>query len=129
MAGEAGDGGVAEGIQVNGGLLRRVAACQCVDDSNSGGKRPSSAAFKDPELSVDAEEILIEDGKDFNFSVEGFPTHALVRFPAAEARTLGLPVLHSPIDGNRAHTEVHGKKTQSIANKLAAAAEWVVKRW
>jgi hypothetical protein len=106
-------------------LLRRIRPDQIVDDENSGARRPSSAAFKDPELSVDAEPILRANGLDWKFSVQGHEGYSLVQFKAGRARAKALPVIHKPINGNPAHTEVHGRKTQGIANHLVAGATWV----
>jgi hypothetical protein len=106
-------------------LLRRIRPDQIVDDENSGARRPSSAAFKDPELSVDEEPILKANGENWYFSLKGHEGYSLAQFKAGHARAKALPVIHKPIDGNPAHTEVHGKKTQGIANHLVAGATWV----
>ena len=117
-----GDDGVIDG---DAGLLRRIHPKQLVPDQNSGGRRPSSAAFKDPELSVDAEPILEEDGLNWNFSLNGYEGYSLVRFLADAARQRYLPVVHDPVFDNRAHTLVCGKKTNSIAKGLSNESEWV----
>jgi hypothetical protein len=112
-------------------LLRRIRPEQVVDDENTGTKRPSSAAFKDPKMSVDAEPILTGDGRDWHACLQGFQGFSLVNVDAIHARTRGLAVVHKPIKDdqtlpdNPAHTEVIGKKTQSIARYLAANATWV----
>ena len=105
-------------------LLRRVRPDQVVDDENLGMRRPSSAAFKDPELSVDSENILKRNGLDWKFSLNGYDGYSLARFRAGAARQVGLPVIHTPLADNPAHVEVHGKKTQRIANSLVAACWW-----
>jgi hypothetical protein len=46
------------------GLLRRIHPSQVVQDHNTGRARPSSAAFKDPHMSVDIEPILVSLGLD-----------------------------------------------------------------
>jgi hypothetical protein len=107
------------------GLLRRIHPDQVVPDQNRGGRRPSSAAFKPPELSVDAEPVLAEDGLDWTFSLDGYEGWSLVRFLAGSARQQGLPVVHDPCPDNRAHTLVRGKKTQGIANFLVRESDWV----
>jgi hypothetical protein len=112
-------------------LLRRVRPEQIVEDQNSGARRASSAAFKDPELSADAEPILQANGLDWRFSLQGYDGYSVVQFKAGHARAKMLPVIHKPIPpsdgipGNPAHTEVHGKKTQGIANHLVAGSTWV----
>jgi hypothetical protein len=56
------------------GLLRRIHPEQVVMDGNVGHYRPSSAAFKDQELSVDAEPALHSQGLDWKFSIQKHPT-------------------------------------------------------
>src|SRR5262249_48687572 len=112
-------------------LLRRIRPDQIVDDENTGSTRPSSAAFKDPELSADAEPILRAHGLDWRFSLDGYQGYSLVKFLAGHARAKMLPVIHKPIQAqqgkaaNLAHTEIHWKKTQGIANHLVSGATWV----
>ena len=112
-------------------LLRRVRADQIVDDENAGTRRPSSAAFKDPEMSVDAEPILVNEGRGWRSCLEGYKGFSLVNIDAVHARAKGLAVIHKPIKDdpvlpdNSAHTEVVGKKTQSVAKYLAVNATWV----
>lgn len=112
-------------------LLRRIRADQIVDDENAGTRRPSSAAFKDREMSVDAEPILAIDGRGWRSCLEGYECFSLVNIEAVHARAKGLAVIHKPIKDdpvlldNSAHTEVIGKKTQSTAKHLAANAKWV----
>lgn len=105
-------------------LLRRVRPDQVVEDQNLGILRPSSAAFKDPQLSADCEQILLRDGLDWQFPLKAYPGYSLARFKAGVARNLGLSVIHKPLKDNAAHVEVHGKKTQGIANSLIAGAWW-----
>jgi hypothetical protein len=105
-------------------LLRRVRPDQVIDDQNLGIRRPSSAVFKDPQLSADSEQILAQKGLDWTFSLLGYDGYSLARIKAGAARQHGLAVIHKPLDNNTAHVEVHGKKTQGIANSLVAACWW-----
>jgi hypothetical protein len=75
-------------------------------------------------MSVDAESILTQHGLDWNFSLLSYPEYSLARFKASAARTSGLAVILKPLPDNPAHTEVHGKKTQGVANQLVAASTW-----
>jgi hypothetical protein len=104
-------------------LLRRVHPSQIVPDE-AGQQRVSTAAFTDPELSVDAEPILSADGLDWRFSLRDHPGHSLVRFPTSIARQAGQAVENKPVPGNRAHTEVIGKKTGLVKTCLRKACEW-----
>jgi hypothetical protein len=109
-------------------LLRRVHPKQLVCDKNLGRCRPASGAFKDKEMSVDAETILHANGLDWRFSLRHSPGFSLVRFPAREARAKGLRVVHRPRPpeqpDNPAHTEVIGT-TDAIARHFALVCEWV----
>ena len=106
-------------------LYRRVRPDQIVDDQNLGRRRPSSAVFKDPNLSVDAEPVLRANGLDWHFSLSRYPGFSLASFTAGLARTLNLTVDLRPEADNPAHTEVTGKKTQGIANAMRDASKWV----
>lgn len=112
-------------IDSNWSLLRRVHPSQIVRDDNAGVTRVSSGAFRDAEMSVDAEEIWQANGQDWHSSLTGYPGYSLVRFAAALPRTMGLAVIHLPLATNPAHAEVHGKKTGSIRNRFVAESTWV----
>lgn len=112
-------------IPQDAGLLRRIHPIQVVSDENSGEYRPSSAAFRDIELSVDAEPILLTAGLDWHFTLKEYPSHSLVRFRSAVAREKDLAVVPSPQPGNPAHTLVVGKKTQSKVDHIRRHCEWV----
>ena len=105
-------------------LLRRIRPDQIVDDKNTGIRRPSSAAFKDPAMSVDAETILHQHGLEWTFSIRNHPGYSLARFKAGAARAKALAVVHKPEKDNAAHTEVIGKKTQGVANYLVSLSSW-----
>jgi len=60
-------------IADDAGLLRRIHPDQVIDDKNLGRVRPSSGAFRDRELSVDAEPILYKQGLDWRFSLRNRP--------------------------------------------------------
>ena len=114
------DGSIADDAD----LLRRIHPIQIVDDKNLGERRPSSAAFKDPAMSVDAEPILHQHALNWTFSLRGHSGYSLARFRAGVAREKGLAVIHKPVSDNPAHTEVIGKKTGSIAKYLATVSTW-----
>lgn len=105
-------------------LYRRVHPAQVVTDGNTGKLRLSSAAFKDPEMSVDAESLLRKAGLDWRFSLKD-PEYSLVRFQAGVARKNSQSVVPDPLPDNPAHVLVRGKKSPGIANRLRDASEWV----
>lgn len=115
------DGSIAQ----DAGLLRRIHPTQVVQDENIGGPRPSSAAFRDLELSVDAEPALEAAGLDWHFSLKDHPSYSLVRFRASVPRERGLSVVPDPQPENSAHSLVIGKKPQSTVNYIRDRAEWV----
>jgi hypothetical protein len=106
-------------------LLRRISPEQIVPDQNAGGVRISSAAFTDPAMSVDVEELLVAGGRDWRFSLLGYASYSLVKFAAVVARQHNQAVVHAPLSSNDAHAEVIGTKTRSIARALSKAASWV----
>jgi hypothetical protein len=120
MCADVDDGSIAD----DAGLLRRIRPDQIVDDANLGSRRPSSAAFKDHDLSVDAEPILASNGLDWKFSIKDHPGYSLARFEAKSARAKTLSVVPKPLVDNPAHTEVIGKKSQAIAKHLVAQSMW-----
>ena len=121
----AGDGQGDQQLADDAALLRRIRPDQIIDDQNEGKRRPSSAAFKDTEMSVDAEPILKSLGLSWNFSISKHAGYSLVSFTAGLARAQQQAVVVKPEDDNPAHTEVVGKKTRGIANALRDASQWV----
>jgi hypothetical protein len=121
MPGDEDDGSVPQ----DAGLLRRIHPDHVVADENTGQSRPSSAAFRDSEMSVDAEPVLTANGRDWHFTLQGYPQYSLVRFRASIAREKGLAVVPKPLPTNSAHTIVRGNKTRSISHHLRDNAEWV----
>lgn len=106
-------------------LLRRIHPEQIVPDKRTGELRVSSAAFRDPEMSVDVEELLKKANLDWRFSLKDHAGYSLMKFAAAVPRSHDLAVVHSPLPDNDAHAEVRGQKSASIARALGKAAEWV----
>jgi hypothetical protein len=111
-------------IPRDAGLLRRIHPEQIIG-RNTGLPRPSSAAFKDPNLSVDVEPLLHAAGLDWRFSLRDHPGFSLIRFSRQSALDQGLDVVPKPLTDNPAHAVVVGKKTQGKANALRDASEWV----
>src|SRR5690349_13233515 len=115
------DGSIAD----DAALLRRIRPDQIVDDANTGTRRPSSAAFKQERMSVDAEPILTGNGLDWKFTLKDYPGFSLVKFEAKHARARALAVVPNPLPDNAAHVEVVGKKNQGTANYLRDSSTWV----
>jgi hypothetical protein len=109
------------------GLLRRVTPNQIVHDGNIGRRRLSSGAFRDRQMSVDAECLLAQAGLDRTFSLQSYPQLFLVRIRAGDARQLQQAVEHRPLEHNVFHAEVVGPKSGAICNVSRRIAEWVRK--
>ena len=83
--------------------------------------RATSAAFKDPQMSVD---ILSMTTLDESYQrAKKLGKNAVVSLSYQEVKDLELEVKHDPIDGNDVHALILGKKTNSIARKLANACK------
>ena len=96
-------------------LYRRIHPLQVRDG------RPTSAAFTDPELSVDLAKLTTPQP-----SLSDYASHGLASIIAGHARSLRQEVFHNPVESNPAHALVKGKKTPSIAKSLARSAKWEV---
>jgi hypothetical protein len=97
-------------------LYRRVHPTHVKDDGSV-----STAAFKDPNLSVDlaaltTAEISLRRAKSGQYGL----AKLVVR--KVRAVTIPLEVIHWPEIQNYSHSLVKGKKTQSAANQLAKIA-------
>jgi hypothetical protein len=116
---------VAEIISDDDALLRRIHPLQIVEDKNLGRRRPSSAAFTDPELSTDSEALLEKHGLDSSFCIQNHAGYSLARVEVQFARASGMEVTNTPKERNPAHTDVIGKKTEATQRKFAKHATWV----
>ena len=81
----------------------------------------SSAAFKDPDLSVDRACLRSAPETQMNSEI-----HGVAQICAGFPRGLGLQVNHDPQPENLAHALILGKKTDTIARTLAREAKWVL---
>ena len=115
----------AEIISDDDTLLRRVHPSQVVDDKNLGRMRPSSGAFTDPELSTDSDALLTKHGLDSSFCLRGYAGYSLARIEVNFARANGMTVTNTPKEGNPAHTDVIGRKTEALQRNFAKHAVWV----
>ena len=96
-------------------LYRRIHPSQVKD-----GKL-TSAAFKDPQLSVDLARLTTPQR-----SLSGHPSYGLASITALLARSLGQEVVHNPLEVNPAHALVIGNKNLGTARSLARSATWVL---
>ncbi len=108
-----------EQIPDNAHLFRKIHAKQY--DEQTG--KVSSAAFKDPQMSVNWEKYkTARASADANSA-------AVVALAAKDCRALNQVVDHTPVEAgepsgpNQAHAEVRGKKTGAISQKLRDSAQ------
>lgn len=105
-------------------LWRRIHPDHLTLDENPGRsrRRPSSAAFRDAELSV----ILVEPGRDPQSAIENYSGYLAV-VTAGEARQLGLTIQRDPTPDEKAHCLILGRKKGTTDSALARAARWVIR--
>ena len=73
-------------------LFRRVHEKQLAL-ADDGSLRPSSAVFKDPELSVNIESLMVEQGRPPEDTLKGFPGCFLTSITAGQVREHGQVVV------------------------------------
>ncbi|WP_392532581.1 hypothetical protein [Nostoc sp. C117] len=83
--------------------------------------RPTSAAFRDFEMSVDILSLTTIE-ESYN-RAKKIGKNAVVSIKAQLIIEKGLEICHEPVEGNDAHAVVLGKKTNSIAKFLANNCE------
>ena len=104
-------------IQPDDRLLRWLHPSQF----NWSENRATSAAFTATEMSVDILSMTTIDESYRRAKKQG--KNAVVSLSYQQVKDLELSVKRDPIDGNDAHALVLGKKTKSIAKKLANVCE------
>lgn len=103
-------------------LWRRIHPDRVVLDENLGRQRPSSAEFRDKELSV----ILADPGREPASVLVNYPDRFLASIKAGEARKHSLRIVRAPTSEEPAHCHILGEKPRRIGAALAEAAVWVV---
>jgi hypothetical protein len=81
-------------------LFRRVLAKQIYTEPD-GLQRPTSAVFKNPELSVNIESLMIAQGRPREDCLANFHAEFLTSITAGEVRAFRLPIAHAMV---RNHT-------------------------
>jgi hypothetical protein len=107
-------------------LLRRIPPTWWIYDEALQRKRPTTAAFDDPEMSVALASELQSLGQPLTAPLRGHDGFALVSIDAGLARTCGQAVCKDPLPDDPAHGLVVGKKTESVKRKFARNCTWVV---
>jgi hypothetical protein len=114
-------------ISGNENLFRRINPSWTLWD-DSGTPTISSAAFRDEELSVNIESLMIRDGRPPEDAIRGYPGFGLAVITAAYARSLGQAVAADPKPEEPAHGVVYGHKRRGhIDKRLRESARWQVR--
>jgi hypothetical protein len=111
------------------GLYHRIphSRDQIVPDQNRGCMRLSSAAFiGKEEMSVVIEDTLRAMGRNPADILQNYPGQYLVRLTAGFVREYDQIVRRSRTAEERAHGDVVGRKTKSVARRFAEAACWEI---
>jgi len=107
-------------------LLRRVRLNQLFTEPG-GSQRPTSAAFKNTELSVNIESLMDQQGRPLTDTLSNHPGEYLTSVKAGLVRDHGYPIVKDNAPPNDpAHGLVLGKKTGSFANAMVRAHQWIV---
>lgn len=109
-------------------LFRRISPNQIVADEN-GAPRPSTAAFKDPELSVNIESLMIALGRVPPDLLTKYPGFSLASIQAGDVRSLelGYPIVKDTEPPNDPdHGLVLGKKGKGFFKPIARQSRWVI---
>ena len=115
-----------ESIMDQDRLLRRVPPQQVIREDD-GTIRPSTAAFKDEELSVNIEALMLEQKRKPEETLVGHAEFALTSVTAGDVREFEHPVVKDvepPSDP--AHGLVLGKKKDRFAKTMVRRHQWVV---
>ena len=109
-------------------LWRRIHPKQVTIDKNSKRRRPSSAAFKDPKMSVALAHIVIESGDTAETCLPDYKDFGLASITAGLARSSepAQIVCRDPTPDQQAHALVVGRKTDSVRRRFAVNAQWVI---
>lgn len=119
------------GIHDDCGLLRRIpdSPNNIVFDQNLKRLRPSSANFRDVELSVDNLNLLKEDGLDHNYTIANFPDYGLIEITAGVVRSPqsgSQRIVTDAIEDNPYHTLIVGAKGKGAANHMSRNCKLII---
>jgi hypothetical protein len=109
-------------------LFRRVHITFLVPDDDTGLARISSGAFRDKDLSINIESILLSEGKTPAACLATQTTHKLTFISAGAARQHQQSVCRDPdpLHDNLSHGIVWGPKNKNVRDGLRDSAHWVI---
>ena len=107
-------------------LFRRVLPNQLFTGKD-GSQRPTSAVFKNAELSVNIESLMVDQGRPPEDALREFPGAYLTSVIAGHVRSYGFPIVKDTEPPNDpSHGLILGKKTGSFANAMVREHKWIV---
>ncbi len=108
-------------------LFRRVPRRQLFTEPD-GTQRPTSAAFKTTELSVNIESLMIQQGRPPKDTLTNYPDEYLTAITAGHVRQHKHPIVKDNAPPNDpAHGLILGKKKESFANAMMRQHQWIVR--
>ena len=96
---------------------------------NEQAYRPTSANFKDNELSVSLEKDMLRDDKDHSEAVKNHPGYGLLKMPVRTVRhdlSNKQAIKRDPTNEDPYHALVLGEKSKGDCRKLRKASEVVI---
>lgn len=100
-------------------LFRRIHPSQVIWDENLDRLRPTSAAFRDKQMSVNLEDDLEREGLELDFVLRDWPQHHLASIEARLARDRGQEIQRDHTEDDPTHGIVVGQKSGSTCNVFA----------
>jgi hypothetical protein len=108
-------------------LFRRIHPKQIVKDDDTGLARVSTSAFKDKELSMNIESVLLAGGETADACLRSYQGYKLVCFTAGHARQHQQLVCRDPLPDSPSHGLVCGSKSsRRVHEGLRDLADWVI---
>ena len=111
-------------------MLRRIPPFHIVPDENSGGHRPSSAAFDNDKdgapMSVYRQTVIESSGGAIERVMKGHAGYALAAISAGDLRSRDQTVHNNPLPDEPAHAVVCGDKTKGTQRFFSRSAVWVI---
>lgn len=109
-------------------LFRRIHPEQVIWDGNEGRLRPTSAAFRDYEMSVNLGSVMAPNGQRGSHAVRNHLRHHLVALTARFVRHEEQEIRPEPLDEDDSHGNVVGAKPKPRGQRFALHASWSVLR-
>jgi hypothetical protein len=100
-------------------LYRRLAPQWVKPDGSVASVAFELRGAPDPAVSVDLARLTDAETCLVGYRDRGFGLCVLI---ARDPRAMGLDVVHSPVSGNRAHSEIRGNTSKELCSRLASVS-------